>query len=51
MTPEEFRQALAAQGIELTARQLEQFAIYYQFLVETNQHLNLTAITEEKEVT
>ena len=50
MTPEEFRQALAAQGIELTARQLEQFAIYYQFLVETNQHLNLTAITEEKEV-
>ena len=50
MTPEEFRQALAAQGIELTARHLEQFAIYYQFLVETNQHLNLTAITEEKEV-
>lgn len=50
MTPEEFRQALAAKGIELTKRQLEQFDIYYQFLVETNKHLNLTAITEQEEV-
>lgn len=50
MTPEEFRQALAAKGIKLTKRQLEQFDIYYRFLVETNEHLNLTAITEQEEV-
>lgn len=50
MTPEEFRQALAKQGIELSDEQMQQFATYYEFLVETNKNLNLTAITDEKEV-
>jgi len=50
MNPEEFRAALAAQGIDLTPTQEQQFATYYQFLVSTNEHLNLTTITAEPEV-
>ena len=50
MTPEEFRQALAQHQIELTDHQMEQFAQYYQDLVATNKVVNLTRITEEKEV-
>ena len=50
MNPEEFRAALSAQGIELNATQQQQFADYYQFLVATNEHVNLTTITEEPEV-
>lgn len=50
MTPEQFRQVLAAQGLELSDHQMEQFAQYFEFLVETNKHLNLTAITAENEV-
>lgn len=50
MTPEEFQKALQAQGIELTDAQLAQFATYYQDLVATNEHVNLTAITAEKDV-
>lgn len=34
----------------LSERQCEQFALYYQQLVETNRRLNLTAITEESDV-
>ena len=37
-------------GIRLTPIQLEQFTNYYQFLIEYNQHTNLTRITDEKEV-
>lgn len=37
-------------GIELTEQQLEQFRIYYEYLVEVNQVMNLTAITEKDEV-
>lgn len=37
-------------GIPLSDRQCEQFAIYYQMLVETNKVMNLTGITEEHEV-
>lgn len=36
-------------GLELTARQLEKFAIYYDRVVTTNESMNLTAITEAKE--
>lgn len=36
--------------IELSESQLQQFQIFYDFLIETNQSFNLTAITEEKEV-
>lgn len=35
---------------ELTSQQLEQFQKYYEMLVEVNQVMNLTAITEECEV-
>lgn len=50
MTPEEFKAALAKKGLELTEPQLQQFAEYYRLLVEWNEKMNLTAITEEKEV-
>lgn len=36
-------------GLSYTAKQLEQFTAYYEMVVATNQVLNLTAITEEKE--
>ncbi|WP_395322645.1 16S rRNA (guanine(527)-N(7))-methyltransferase RsmG [Levilactobacillus parabrevis] len=50
MNPEEFRAALATQGIELTATQEQQFATYFEFLVATNEHVNLTTITAEPDV-
>lgn len=37
-------------NIELTEKQMEQFQIYYEMLVETNKVMNLTAITELDEV-
>ncbi|MBP3345329.1 MAG: 16S rRNA (guanine(527)-N(7))-methyltransferase RsmG [Clostridia bacterium] len=37
-------------GIVLTDKQVEQFEIYYNFLVEENEKYNLTAITEKNEV-
>lgn len=37
-------------GIELTQQQKEQFVRYYEILVEWNQVMNLTAITEFEEV-
>ncbi len=36
--------------IELSDKQIEQFQIYYEMLVETNKVMNLTAITELDEV-
>lgn len=50
MNPEQFRQALKEKGIELTDEQMNQFDIYYKTLVEWNEKVNLTAITEEDEV-
>lgn len=50
MTREEFVQALHAKGIELSARQLEQFDLYFRLLVEWNEKMNLTGITEEGQV-
>lgn len=50
MTPEEFYQLLKQQQIELTARQQMQFERYFELLVEWNKKINLTAITEKKEV-
>ena len=46
----EFNKLLANINIELSDRQLEQFEIYFKFLVEYNEYVNLTAITEEEEV-
>ena len=39
-----------AMGISLSQRQLDQFELYHQLLVEWNEKMNLTAITEPKEV-
>jgi len=50
MTPQEFYQLLIQQGIELTDRQKDQFARYFELLVEWNEKINLTAITEKNEV-
>lgn len=36
--------------IELSSRQINQFEIYYEMLIETNKVMNLTAITELDEV-
>ena len=41
---------LAKESIALTKRQACQFIEYYNLLVEWNQKINLTAITEFKEV-
>lgn len=35
---------------ELSVKQIEQFQIYYEFLVEYNKNVNLTSITEEQDV-
>lgn len=37
-------------GLELTKEQYEKFDIYAKFLVEYNKNVNLTAITEPKEI-
>jgi len=37
-------------GLHLSERQLEQFASYYQELVDWNQRLNLTTVTDYEEV-
>ncbi|BBM16435.1 MULTISPECIES: 16S rRNA (guanine(527)-N(7))-methyltransferase RsmG [Enterococcus] len=50
MTPEEFQKELGRQGIKISARQMDQFATYFRLLVEWNQKMNLTAITEHEEV-
>ncbi|HFI0236000.1 TPA: 16S rRNA (guanine(527)-N(7))-methyltransferase RsmG [Streptococcus suis] len=50
MKPEEFYLTLAQKGIVLTDKQKQQFQRYFQLLVEWNEKINLTAITEEEEV-
>lgn len=50
MNDSQFQDALAAQGITLSETQINQFNQYFEILIETNQHLNLTAITERSEV-
>ena len=50
MTPEEFYQALEEKGFSLTSKQKEQFQTYYKLLVEWNEKINLTAITDLEEV-
>lgn len=46
----QFEKDLAAMGVELTAKQINQFLRYYELLVEWNGFMNLTAITEYDEV-
>lgn len=50
MNPENFRAALKEQGMDLTEQQMEQFALYFQTLVEWNEKMNLTALTAEEDV-
>ena len=50
MTPQEFYQLLAQQEIELNDRQKDQFERYFELLIEWNEKINLTAITEKNEV-
>ncbi|MBY5035372.1 16S rRNA (guanine(527)-N(7))-methyltransferase RsmG [Streptococcus gallolyticus] len=50
MKPEEFYQALEKANIHLTEHQKQQFQRYFELLVEWNQKINLTAITELEEV-
>ncbi|MEY8443170.1 16S rRNA (guanine(527)-N(7))-methyltransferase RsmG [Lactococcus ileimucosae] len=50
MNPEEFYTQLEAFDIFLSEQQKEQFERYFELLVEWNEKINLTAITEKKEV-
>lgn len=50
MKIEQFVAMLAEKGIDLTPKQLDQFERYYQILVEWNEKMNLTAITDKDEV-
>ena len=43
-------QQLSTHGIEHSDKQQQQFQTYYQMLVEWNEKMNLTSITEEHEV-
>ncbi|AGK56188.1 16S rRNA (guanine(527)-N(7))-methyltransferase RsmG [Bacillus sp. 1NLA3E] len=50
MNIEQFQTMLAEKGISLSPHQLEQYEQYYQTLVEWNEKMNLTAITEKESV-
>ena len=50
MNQEEFIQALESKGITLSDKQIKQFELYYQTLIEWNEKMNLTAITEKEDV-
>ncbi|MGG3692694.1 16S rRNA (guanine(527)-N(7))-methyltransferase RsmG [Heyndrickxia ginsengihumi] len=50
MNIQQFIEKLAEKGITLTEKQLQQFELYYELLVEWNEKMNLTAITDKKEV-
>ena len=50
MNIQQFQQLLEEKGISLSSKQLNQFEKYYQVLVEWNEKMNLTAITDHGEV-
>jgi len=50
MNTEQFIQLLEEKGISLSSQQIQQYETYYELLVEWNQKMNLTAITEKEEV-
>ena len=50
MNREEFLTAAKELGISITDKQLEQLNEYYKALVEWNKKINLTSITDEKDV-
>ena len=50
MNIEQFITLLEERGITLSSQQIQQYEQYYELLVEWNQKMNLTAITEKEEV-
>ena len=50
MTINEFIESLKKLNIEITNEQLKQLELYYELLVEWNNKINLTGITEHNEV-
>jgi len=50
MNESQFIEALQAEGFELSEKQLAQFKRYFEMLVEWNEKMNLTAITDQEEV-
>ena len=50
MTIEQFIAALSEHNIQVTDAQIDQFEAYFALLVATNEHVNLTTITEKSEV-
>ncbi|MFE8704080.1 16S rRNA (guanine(527)-N(7))-methyltransferase RsmG [Cytobacillus sp. FJAT-54145] len=50
MNTEQFSSMLEEKGIRLSQQQLDQYETYYRTLVEWNEKMNLTAITEKPEV-
>ncbi|WP_096202888.1 16S rRNA (guanine(527)-N(7))-methyltransferase RsmG [Bacillus sp. FJAT-45350] len=50
MSKQQFQGMLEEKGIQLSPQQLEQFDLYFKTLVEWNEKMNLTALTEENDV-
>lgn len=50
MTPQEFYATLERANLPLSDQQKDQFERYFELLVEWNEKINLTAITEKNEV-
>lgn len=50
MNIEQFTKQLEEKGISLSSKQLQQFERYFELLVEWNEKMNLTAITEKNDV-
>lgn len=50
MKPETFYNLLAEQNLSLSDQQKKQFERYFKLLVEWNEKINLTAITDKEEV-
>ncbi|MGM0853663.1 MAG: 16S rRNA (guanine(527)-N(7))-methyltransferase RsmG [Bacillota bacterium] len=50
MNVNEFQSMLEEKGVSLSPQQLNQFERYYELLVEWNEKMNLTAITEKEDV-
>lgn len=50
MNEQTFISSLKESNITLTEQQLKQFEIYFEMLVEWNEKINLTAVTEKEEV-
>src|SRR5690625_4594984 len=50
MNPVQFISKLQEKGIQLSEKQQKEFTKYYQTLVEWNEKMNLTGLTEEQDV-